>query len=232
MEGDVKQPLTSRITVFFTDDVDLDTVLAKNIIVRKNGDCTPLAGVFSKSSFNAISFGSKTPLVANATYDVVVPAGGIKDLGGNAMAAGVVAHFSTGTTIDAVMACAGDGEAVAPGNEGGSSAGGASGAAGAGGMVSSMAGTATGGMPMTGGASTGGAPAIAGGAAGSGVGVAGASAGATAPMAAGSTDPGGCGCSVPGRSPLSAASLLLTGLAWLGTRRNRTRRQRNCVGQA
>lgn len=230
LDGDLKQPLTSRITVFFTDDIDLDTVLAKNIVVRKNGDCTPLTGVFSKSSFNAISFGSKTPLVAGATYDVVVPAGGIKDLAGNAIAAGAVAHFSTGPTIEAVMACAGDGEVVGPGNEGGSSAGGA---AGSGGMIS-MAGTAAGGMPSTAGASTGGVTSVTtGGVAGSGVSIAGSSAGGTAPMAAApSTEPEGCGCSVPGRSPLGAGSLLLAGLAWLGARRGRTRRQRNRVGQA
>jgi hypothetical protein len=47
------------------------------------------------------------PLAANSTYDVVVPAGGIKDLAGNAIQQGAVAHFSTGTTLDAVVACQG-----------------------------------------------------------------------------------------------------------------------------
>jgi hypothetical protein len=232
LDGDLKQPLTTRITVFFTDDVDLDTVLAKNIIVRKNGDCTPLTGVFSKSSFNAISFGTKTPLVAGATYDVIIPAGGIEDLAGNAIAVGAVAHFSTGATIEAVTACPGDGEVAGPGNEAGSSAGGA---AGSGGMISvaGAAGMTMGGMPMTAGASTGGVPSVTGGDAGSGASPAGASAAAgTAPIAAPSTDAGGCGCSVPGRSRWETASLLLAGLAWLGASRWRRRRQRNRVGQA
>ena len=35
--GDMKQPLTTRITVFFSDDIDLGTVNTKNLIVRKNG---------------------------------------------------------------------------------------------------------------------------------------------------------------------------------------------------
>jgi MYXO-CTERM domain-containing protein len=228
LDGDVKQPLGSRITVFFSDDIDLDTVLAKNIVVRKNGDCTPLTGVFSKSSFNAISFGTKAPLVADATYDVVVPAGGVKDLAGNVITAGAVAHFSTGAAIESVMACAGDGEVVGPGNEGGSSSGGA---AGSGGTVS-MAGTATGGMPMTAGSNTGGVTSVSAGSdTGGSVSSAGSGAG-TAPMGAAASEPGGCGCSVPGRSPLGAASLLLAGLAWLGVRRGRTRRQRNRAGRA
>jgi Bacterial Ig-like domain len=232
-EGDVKQPLTTRLTTFFSDDIDLDTVNIQNIVVRKNGDCTPIAGNFSKSSFNAISFGAKAPLVANATYDVVVPAGGIKDLAGNAITVGAVAHFSTGTTIDAVMACPGDGVVVPSGNEGGTGQGGGAGQAGMGGM-GGMAGTSTaggaGGATGTGVSGSGmlgaGAPA------GGGMTASAGASGGTTPVATNPADPGGCGCSVPGRSPFSAASLLFAGLAWLGTRRARARCQRQSFGQA
>jgi Bacterial Ig-like domain/LVIVD repeat len=229
-EGDLKQPVTTRFTAYFSDDIDLDTVNAKNIIVRKNGDCTPLDGVFSKSSFNAISFGTKQLLVANATYDVIVPAGGLKDLAGNVITAGTVVHFSTGPTVDAVMACPGDGEVLPPGNEGGTGAGGGAMTAGAAGMAGST--TAAGGMVATGGTGTGtgtsGSTMVGtGGNAGTGVVTGGSSAGSTPMGAAGSGDSGGCGCSVPGRSrsPLSAASLLVMGAAWLATRRPRARRR-------
>ena len=79
-DGDMKQPLSTRVTVFFSEEIDLGTVNTKNLIVRKNG-CAAVDGVFSKSSINAVSFGPRQPLEANATYEVVVPAGGLKDLG-------------------------------------------------------------------------------------------------------------------------------------------------------
>ncbi len=233
-EGTQKLPLTTRFTVYFSDDIDLDTVSPKNIIVRKNGDCTPLAGNFSKSSFNAISFGTKAPLVANATYDVVVPAGGIKDLAGNAVLAGSIAHFSTGTTVDAVMACAGDG-AVVPGggSEGGTGAGGGAGAPGMAGTAGSTMAGGAGGAAGAAGSGTAGASVLpgAGAPAGGMSGTAGTTGGTTTvtPTAA---DPAGCGCTVPGRAPAGAASLLLAGLALLGNRRARARRSGQRSGQA
>ena len=114
-DGDTKQPLTTRVTVFFSEDIDLGTVNPTNIIVRKNGGAA-LDGVFSKSSFNAISFGAKQPLTANTTYEVVVPAGGLKDLVGNPIAGAVTARFSTGPTVEGAVATpdAGGGSAGGP----------------------------------------------------------------------------------------------------------------------
>ncbi len=229
-DGDLKQPVSSRITAYFSDDIDLDTVNIKNIVVRKNGDCTPLAGNFSKSSFNAISFGAKAPLAANSTYDIVVPAGGIKDLAGNVIAVGAVAHFSTGATIDAVMACPGDGEIV-PGNpEGGTGAGGGAGTPGVAGAAGTMTSGGAGGAGGTGTSGTGMVGAGAPGTAGMTSSAAGSN-GGTTPVAD-SGDNGGCGCSVPGRAPAGVASLLLAGLALLGNRRARARRSRQRSGNA
>jgi hypothetical protein len=215
-----KVATTTRITIFFSDDLDLDSVTTKSIIVRKNGACTPLDGVLSKSSFNAISFGTRQPLDANATYDVVVPAGGIKDLAGNAIQAGAIAHFSTGATIDAITPCPGDGEVVASGNDAGVAppppdAGMVMGAAGAGGGAAAMGGSSgEGGMSILGGAGssmvegTGGT----GGHGGSG---------ALAPSA---SDTGGCGCTVPGRARGQSAAWLFGLAAALGATRARRRR--------
>jgi Bacterial Ig-like domain len=230
-EGTQKLPLTTRFTVYFSDDIDLDTVNPKNIIVRKNGECTPLAGNFSKSSFNAISFGTKAPLVANATYDVVVPAGGIKDLAGNAIAAGSIAHFSTGTTLDAVMACDGDGAVVPGGGSGGTGAGGGAGAPGTAGSAGATTAGGAGGAAGSGGTAGTSVVPAAGAPAGGMAGTAGSTGGTTTepPVAA---DPAGCGCTVPGRAPAGAASLLLAGLALLGNRRARARRRGERSGQA
>lgn len=230
-EGDTKQPLTTRVTAYFSDDIELGTVNAQNLIVRKNGDCTPLEGVFSKSSFNAISFGTRQPLLPNTTYDVVVPAGGLEDLAGNAIAAGTVVHFSTGATLDAVVACPGDGEAIPPGNEGGTGAGGGAPTAGAGGVAGMP--PVTGGMVGTSGSGGSGAP-ISGtsGGAGGGVTPGGGAGAGTSPTAADAGQGGGCGCSIPGRSPLGAASFLLAFAAWLGCRRARAGRRSQSAGRA
>jgi hypothetical protein len=98
-DQDVKQSLSTRVTIFFTEDIDLGTVNPTSIIVRKSGGVAALDGVFSKSSFNAISFGARAPLEANTTYEVVIPAGGLKDLVGNTLATAVTSRFSTGATI-------------------------------------------------------------------------------------------------------------------------------------
>jgi hypothetical protein len=46
-------------------------------------------------------------------------------------------------------------------------------------------------------------------------------------------DSGGCGCSIPGRSPLGATTLLLAaGVACLGARRARVRRSGQSSGRA
>ena len=224
-EGDVKQPLTSRVTLYFSDDIELDSVSEKNIIVRKNGDCTPLAGVFSKSSFNAISFGAKQPLLANSTYNVIVPAGGIKDLAGNAATVGSVSHFSTGTTAEAVVPCPGDGDVTPPVGQGGTGAGGAAGSGG----TDSAAGTpaAGGGVATTAGASAGGAAPTAGSNASAGTPSVIPGAGGTGTVEPGAEDPAGCGCSVPGRSRFGAAGLLAAGALGVAVLRAARRRRKH-----
>jgi hypothetical protein len=104
-DREVRQPLSTRVTVFFTEDIDLGTVNPSNIIVRKIGG-TAIDGVFSKSSFNAISFGARAPLEADTTYEVVIRAGGIEDLVGNALTTGFVSRFSTGATVATAAAAA------------------------------------------------------------------------------------------------------------------------------
>ena len=231
--SEAKQALSTRITIFFTEDLDLDTVTATNILVRTVGG-TVVPGVFSRSSFNAISFGPKAPLAANTTYEVVVPANGVTDVVGNKLTAASTTRFSTGPTIDTTGMPAGGG--------------GASGQAGAGGSNSAAGGsTAAGGSPATGGSTAaGGSPA----AAGSDVGAAAGSSSlggapstgsggsepavAGTPGAAGSavTPPaptdnaGGCGCSMPGSG--SSTSVWALGIGALavafGRLRGRSRR--------
>jgi hypothetical protein len=97
---ETRQPTSTRVTVFFSEDIDLGTVNSSNFILRESGG-KALEGVFSKSSFNAISFGARAPLQADCTYEIVIPAGGLQDLVGNAITAGFVSRFSTGAALSA-----------------------------------------------------------------------------------------------------------------------------------
>jgi Bacterial Ig-like domain/LVIVD repeat len=209
--GDVKQPLSTRVTMFFSDEIDIGTINNKNLVVRKNG-CTPVDGVFSHSSFNAVSFGPKKPLDANATYEVVIVAGGVKDLSGNPLQEGATIRFSTGMALDAPIVCAGDSDAgVGVTTDAGGGAGGAG--AGSGGAPGGSAG-AGGAGPM----GAGGTSLSEGGSSGSPVTTGGA-------PAAG--DAGGCGCMLPGRSTQRGALWFVPAALWIAMRRARVRRPRS-----
>jgi hypothetical protein len=235
-DQDVKQPLSSRVTLFVSEDIDLGTVNPATVVVRKAGSATPLDGVLSKSSFNAISFGARAPLEANTTYEVVVPAAGLKDLVGNPIATGVTSRFSTGATITAVMTGAGGvglpaGTGGAPG-AGGRGAGGSAVPGTGGGASSSSGGTTVVGSGGAVGSASGGAgvvtgsggtttSSVTGGAIGSSTGGSGVTAGSGGAPGA-TTGGGGCACSVPAGSSAAGGmfSLVAAGL-WLTARRSR-----------
>lgn len=246
-DGDTKQPTTSRVTVFFSEDIDLGTVNSTNIFVRKMGG-TALDGSFSKSSFNAISFGPKAALEANATYEVVIPAGGLKDLVGNIIATAAMARFSTGATVTAgggaggntIVGSGGAGVGAGGRGAGGMSSTGSGGGTPTGGMMASTGGTASGGSAATGGtvgSSSGGATVISTGGTSGGVASSGgsspvtgtggtsvSSSGGAAPMAAGGN--AGCACNVPGGTgSMGVLSFIAVALV-LGGRRARTRRSK------
>lgn len=243
LDGETRQPLTTRVTVFFSEDLDLGTVSTASIFVRKSGG-TALEGTFSKSSFNAISFGPKVPLEANTTYEVVVPAGGLKDLVGNTLATAAISRFSTGTSVTMGAGGAGGGTVGGTGGIGtGGAGGGAVGSGGAstggatstGGMIGSAGGAASGGMSGGGGSGgvgvissggTGGGLAATGGAGPStGTGGASASSGGTGvPITPGTS--AGCGCNVSGDLGSAGVLSFFFGalVLALGARRARPRR--------
>lgn len=194
--GDLMQPLTSRITLFFSDEIDIDTMTAENIVVRPV-DGEPLAGVFSHSSFNAVSFGAKEPLLADTTYEVVILKDGLTDLAQNPIAEETVTRFSTGATI------------MEPVGGGGSSAGGSAGNASAGSSA---------GSPMSSSGSGGSAPVSSAGSTATVAGSNGAEPGTFTPQDS------GCGCNIPGRSH-GGALVSLLGLAALAAGMRAGRRQ-------
>ncbi len=77
------QALTSRVGVTFDEFVDVQTLDRTTFIVREVGSSIPLEGYYSGQE-NAVNFWPAQPLRPGATYEVIVPAGGVRDASGNA----------------------------------------------------------------------------------------------------------------------------------------------------
>ena len=132
LDGATFQPVTSRVTIAMSDYMDMRTVNSSTITIRPAGGAA-LPGIYN-FVFNTLSFGPDQPLSANTTYEIVIRAGGIKDIMGNAIASERIVRFSTGGTIVAPTADGGtDGPSDASGAGGAAArAGGAGGAGSAG----------------------------------------------------------------------------------------------------
>lgn len=98
-DGATGQPLTTRIGLSFSDQIELDSVGPDSLIVRPVGGA-PLAGVHGIAN-TVVSFWPERPLAPDTTYEIVVPAGGVRDLVGNRITVEVRALFSTGPAVTA-----------------------------------------------------------------------------------------------------------------------------------
>jgi DNA-binding beta-propeller fold protein YncE len=102
-DGATAQPLTTRIGVTLTDQVDLRSVNTTTFEVRRRNGAV-LSGRFSHQQ-GVLNFWPDQPLEPNAVYEVRVPAGGITDLVGNATPRDFSATFSTGASIPNPIQC-------------------------------------------------------------------------------------------------------------------------------
>lgn len=93
----VNQSTLSRIGLTFTDQVDKDSIDTSSIIVRPFGG-NALPGTFAVQT-GIVNFSPGTPLQPNRTYEIVVPAGGVKDYAGNEIETAFLSRFSTGSSI-------------------------------------------------------------------------------------------------------------------------------------
>ncbi len=91
-DGSTGQAVTTRVGISFTDNVELATVDNRSFIVRPQGG-QALEGTFSVT-MSVLNFEPAEPLQPGTTYEVVLPAGGVKDYVGN----GVEEFTSTFTT--------------------------------------------------------------------------------------------------------------------------------------
>jgi hypothetical protein len=104
-DGATAQPLTTRIGLTFSDQVDLSSVDPSTLVVRRRGPGTVVSGRTSHQH-GLVNFWPDQPLEPNAVYEVVVPAGGIRDLVGNPTATDFTSAFSTGASLPSRMVVA------------------------------------------------------------------------------------------------------------------------------
>ena len=99
----LNQARTSRVGLTFSDQIDLGSVNGSTLIVRPVGGDT-VAGQFSGQT-GIINFWPDEPLMPDTTYEILLPAGGIRDVVGNSLAATVRYTFATGRHINAPIHC-------------------------------------------------------------------------------------------------------------------------------
>jgi YVTN family beta-propeller protein len=101
-DGARQQALSSRIGLGLSDSILPESVHAGSFIVRPIGGNT-LPGTYSVQ-LGIVNFSPAQPLAPNTTYEVFLPAGGVKDYAGNAIGSDYRATFTTGNALDIALA--------------------------------------------------------------------------------------------------------------------------------
>lgn len=92
------QALTTRVGFIMSDQIDVTSLTTNSFIVRALGGAA-VPGTYS-TQMGMVNFAPDSPLATNTTYEVILPAGGIRDVVGNGLAQGFSSRFSTGGAID------------------------------------------------------------------------------------------------------------------------------------
>jgi DNA-binding beta-propeller fold protein YncE len=96
--GRTNYPLGAPISLLIHETLETKTIVnGTTFIVRPLGG-SAIAGRLTFSFDDVLTFTPNQPLLANTTYEVVLPAGGIKDAAGNGMV-GYSFTFSTGGSV-------------------------------------------------------------------------------------------------------------------------------------
>jgi hypothetical protein len=99
------QRTTSRVGVTLSDWIDLRSVTTSTFTVRPVGG-SALAGKYSGEQ-GILNFWPNQPFVAGTTYEVVIPAGGLRDFSGNTAPSTFTSRFTiAGTTVTPTPATA------------------------------------------------------------------------------------------------------------------------------
>ncbi|MCB9665124.1 MAG: Ig-like domain-containing protein [Alphaproteobacteria bacterium] len=93
----VGQPVTTRVGLSLADVIDVATLDPEDLRVQPLGG-DPVVGSWGVSG-TVLTFSPRAPLEADTTYEVIVPAGGLTDLFGNAVGRTTSSTFSTGAEL-------------------------------------------------------------------------------------------------------------------------------------
>ena len=92
-DGATGQPVTTRIGISFTDNIELATVDHRSMIVREQGG-DEVPGVWGVN-MSVLHFDPDGEFKPGTSYEVVLPQGGIKDYVGNGIPEEFTSTFST-----------------------------------------------------------------------------------------------------------------------------------------
>lgn len=93
----VNQPLTTRIGLTMSDGIEYASIHEETFIVRPVGG-QPIEGTYSYQ-LGIINFTPREPLDPDKVYEIILPAGGIKDYAGNPITQTYTSRFSTGNSL-------------------------------------------------------------------------------------------------------------------------------------
>jgi len=96
--GAVNQALTTRIGLIIPETLRAETLTSATILLRPVGG-SPVSTKISHSDKDIINIHPESPLLDDTTYELVLPAGGIRDAAGNGIEA-FGFNFSTGETLN------------------------------------------------------------------------------------------------------------------------------------
>ncbi len=101
--GRANYPVGAAITLLIHETLETFTIVNGTTFVVRPVGGSPIAGRLTFSFDDILTFTPDAPLAANTTYEVVLPAGGIKDAAGNGMV-GYSFSFSTGAVVGGNLA--------------------------------------------------------------------------------------------------------------------------------
>lgn len=90
----VNVPLSSRIGFSMSDMIDVESMTTNTFIVRPVGASNGIDGTYTTMT-GLINFSPAQPLLPGTTYEVILTAGGVKDIVGNGIAAQYRTTFTT-----------------------------------------------------------------------------------------------------------------------------------------
>lgn len=214
-DGTTGVATTARVSVLLSDYIDTETLTLANVFVQ-TAEGEAQSGILTYA-FNTLSFSPDNEFSTDTTYELVLSAGGITDVMGNALEEELVVRFSTGDTVvvpppppeePPAAGGASSGGSGGLSGGGGASIGGGSASGGTRGIPSNaVGGSSTGGI-AAGGSATGGSTVGGGGLVGGGSGAMGT--GASGPIPGGT--PGSCSTQ-PGAPSRRGGTFGLLGLA-------------------